>query len=75
MTWTKAGELKIARSEHGAIHNGVKMIIAGGDGNYKSESCDVVDGSVTCIAQAPTLDNYSLYPEMFLVPDSFCKNI
>ena len=70
-----AGELNFAIFGHGVIYNGEKMIIVGGEDNRKSEACDIVNGSVTCIAQAPTLDNYAYYPEMFLVPDSFCKNI
>lgn len=82
-TWAKAGELNVARRAHGAIFTGEKMIIAGGQNDsgrsrqyiLKSESCEVVNGLVTCIEQAPTLDNYYLYPEMYLVPDTFCKDI
>ena len=50
------------------------MIVAGGLGNYKTESCSVEDGVVNCIEQAPELDDYYGYPEMYLVEDDFCKN-
>lgn len=75
LTWTKAGELIHAREGHGAIYNGEKLIVAGGERYFKSESCDVVNGLVTCTEQEPTLYYYWAYPEMFLVPATFCKNI
>ena len=75
LTWTKAGELNYARYGHGAIYNGERIIVAGGYGSYKTESCSVDEnGVVNCIEQAPTLDNYRYYPEMFLVDDAFCKD-
>ena len=76
LTWTKAGELNYARNGHGAIYNGERIIVAGGVGNYKTESCSVDEnGVVNCIEQAPTLSNYAYYPEMYLVDDAFCKDI
>ena len=76
LTWTKAGELNYAKRGHGAIYNGERIIVAGGIGNYKTESCSVEEnGVVNCIEQAPTLDYYNDYPEMYLVDDAFCKDI
>ena len=76
LTWTKAGELNYARDGHGAIYNGERIIVAGGNGNYKTESCSVDEnGVVNCIEQAPTLYDYAFYPEMYLVDDAFCKDI
>ena len=76
LTWTKAGELNYARDSHGAIFNGERVIVAGGNGNYKTESCSVDEnGIVNCTVQAPTLSYYSFYPEMYLVDDAFCKDI
>ena len=75
LTWTKAGELNYARYGHGAIYNGERIIVAGGYGNYKTESCSVNEnGVVNCIEQAPTLNKYADYPEMYLVDDAFCKD-
>ena len=75
-TWTKAGELKYARDSHGAIFNGERIIVAGGYDYYKTESCSVDEnGVVNCTEQAPTLDEYAYYPEMYLVDDAFCKDI
>ena len=76
LTWTKAGELNYARDGHGAIYNGERIIVAGGHGNYKTESCSIEEnGVVNCIEQAPTLFYYWRYPEMYLVDDAFCKDI
>ena len=76
LTWTKAGELNYARSGHGAIYNGERIIVAGGGGKYKTESCSVNEnGVVNCIEQAPILDYYYDYPEMYMVDDAFCKDI
>ena len=80
LTWTKAGELNYARDSHGAIFNGERIIVAGGCGlndcELKTESCSVEEnGVVNCIEQAPTLDYYVDYPEMYLVDDAFCKDI
>ena len=79
LTWTKAGELNYARNGHGAIFNNELIIVAGGYGNNakkKTESCSANEnGVVNCIEQAPTLDRYYEYPEMYLVDDAFCKDI
>ena len=76
LTWTQAGELNYARRGHGAIFNNEEIIVAGGNGHYKTESCSVKEnGIVSCTAQAPTLKFYYEYPEMYLVDDNFCKDI
>ena len=76
LTWTKAGELNYARDEHGAIYNGERIIVAGGYGEKKTESCSVDEnGVVNCTVQAPILYGHVQYPEMYLVDDAFCKNV
>ena len=76
LTWSKAGELNYARYAHGAIFNGEWIIVAGGRGEQKTESCSVnQNGIVNCIEQAPTIKGYDTYPEMFLIDDEFCKDI
>ena len=76
ITWSKAGMLKVARRGHGAILNGDTLIVAGGAGTKKTETCNLSDnGTVNaCTEQtAPTLTNYYYYPELFLVNESFCE--
>lgn len=73
--WTKAGELNSAREGHGGIFNGDVFIIAGGDAKYQTEACSIENGEIFCMAQAPVLDRYYVYPEMYLVDDVFCKDI
>lgn len=83
-TWSMAGELKVARSFHGAIFNGDAFIIAGGSRKwdetddpaaYPTEHCSTNNGSVNCVEKAPILQYYANYPEMNLVPESFCKEM
>ena len=74
--WTKAGELNYGRRAGGAIINGERMIVAGGWSDKITESCAVNEnGVINCTEQAPTLDNYYQYPEMYLVDHAFCKDI
>lgn len=75
MKWTKSGNLKTNRSGHGAIFNGDLVLVAGGVGHLKTESCSITSGSVSCIEQKPILKDYSNYPELYLVPHVFCKEV
>ena len=79
LTWAKAGELIYARHGYGAIFTGDVMVVAGGHDDhkslYKTESCEFINGFVTCIELTATLNDYAYFPEMHLVSDTFCKNI
>ena len=74
MVWSKSGELVNGRWGHNAIYNGSNLIVVGGNSiSYKTENCVISNNQVSCTAQNPSLTNYSLYPELFLVPVGFCK--
>ena len=76
MNWTQAGTLQQARRAHNAIFDGESMIIVGGNEikDLKTEVCSFQsDKSVSCTAQEPALTDYSHYPALFLVDQSFCK--
>ena len=76
MVWSNAGELMYAREAHNAIYDGTNIIVVGGElGPIRTESCAVSKGLVTCTGQDPSLKNYFLYPELFLVQADFCKNL
>ena len=77
-TWSKAGSLKNRRNGHGAIFDGEKFMILGGYKKYggamKNEVCTLSGTSMTCEEASKSLDNYSYYPELFLVAQDFGKN-
>ena len=78
LAWTKPGGLIYPRESHGAIFNGKVMIVAGGHGDFKRESCSIQNeefNTISCAAEATKLYYYSYYPEMYLVDDAFCKNV
>ena len=78
--WYNAGELMNARFGHNAIYvpsEGI-LVIGGSTQNgpflLKNEVCTILDGTLACREQSPTLENYLFYPELFVVPDNFCQN-
>ena len=84
MVWSKAGDLVNGRYGHNAIFDGSSIIVVGGgyvnsnnhsDHKLKTEKCELSGGKVTCHEQNPLLDNYTKYPELFLVQAEFCKNL
>ena len=77
MKWEKVGSLETPRQGHNVIYDGQKMIIVGGWGQegFNSEVCSHgADNSVSCKSQPPKLTMYTFYPELFLVPNTFCQN-
>ena len=78
--WTEAGKMNQARYGHNVIHNGVFIMVIGGwsedkgfNGEVQTERCSLINGSFSCFSQTPELKDYFSYPELFLVPDDFCK--
>ena len=71
--WTKAGQLNRGRYGHNVIFDGQYIIVVGGELERDTERCQLQNGAITCTTQEPKLNYYYLYPELFLVPDAFCK--
>ena len=77
--WTEAGKMNQGRYGHNVIYNGVFFMVIGGQlanltvTEFQTERCSVRNGSISCGSQTPELKGYSFYPELFLVPDNFCK--
>ena len=75
----KAGTLNYGRYGHGATFDGEKFLIIGGikdsGGAVKNEVCTLEGLTITCVEQSTALVVYSDYPELFLVPDDFGKDI
>ena len=69
-----AGELITPRRGHGSIYDGSRIIVVGGYGSpMKTEVCSLSDGTMDCKDQDPILTDYTYYPELFTIPDNFCK--
>ena len=77
--WQKVGELNSARDFHNAIFDGYYIIVVGGNpakgqgSQIPTETCAVEGNKVSCISRPPNLENYQHYPELFLVPQTFCE--
>ena len=79
-TWQKAGALKQGRYDHGAIFDGEKFLIIGGRRNWaddpiNNEVCTLKGSNMTCVKQSTALVNIYIYPQLFLVPEDFGKDI
>ena len=73
-SWSISGQLNTARRGHGIIFDGEYVLVIGGvSGSPKVEKCLLEDGVVMCTEQDPALTDYYYYPELYLVPDSYCK--
>ena len=72
--WSISGQLATGRYGHNVIFDGEYLLVVGGySGSPKVEKCLLDDGVVMCTQQDPALSGYYHYPELFLVPDSYCK--
>ena len=72
--WSISGQLVTGRYGHNVIFDGEYVLVVGGVGSNKMvEKCLLEDGVVICTQQDPALSDYENYPELFLVPDSYCK--
>ena len=69
-TWTKLGDLKVARKGHDVIQVDNKFIVVGGNresGDPPTESCKLNGQLVTCDTREPTLSNFAYWPELLIV--------
>ena len=75
--WTQAGKLQVGRRAHNAIFDGRYVVVVGGnDIELPTEICSIKDDStISCTSQEPNLYGYSHFPELYLVEESFCKNV
>ena len=67
-SWTKLGNLKVARYGHGVIQVDNEFIVVGGRGNLPTESCKLNGQSMKCTTREPQLLNFAYYPELMLFP-------
>ena len=74
--WTKVGDLKIARLDHGVFVQQVEFVVVGGAPEeyatgVATERCHLNGEEVQCEAVSPELLLYSI-PAMMRVPHNYC---
>ena len=82
LLWSVAGEMMALRRAHNVVFNDNGFLIIGGrnyldkenDHSRPTEKCIIQNDTISCTTQAPTLTYYEYYPELFLVPETFCKD-
>ena len=74
-SWSKLGDLNTARRFHNVIYDGEVFMVIDGNASLKTEKCVLSGSTMTCTQQAPTLNLYSQYPGLVIVPDDFCTEI
>ena len=72
--WDRVGKLNKGRSRHSMIERNGEILVIGGDSKFNTERCNYQDdGQMHCVEQDPKLSEYAFFPELFPVPDDFCK--
>ena len=71
-SWTKLGNLKVARRGHGVIRVDNEFIVVGGnqdvDKDEATESCKLNGQSMICNTRYPKLIDFGFYPELLVTP-------
>ena len=67
--------MKTTRYAHNVIFDGEHFLVVGGRDIKKTERCTLNNGLMTCTEQNPELKDCARYPELFLVPVDFCKEL
>ena len=71
-SWTKLGDLKVARHGHGVIQVYNEFIVVGGsqigNKNKPTESCKLKQQTMICTTREPSLSTFSYFPELMLIP-------
>ena len=77
--WSKVGDLQTGRRGHNAIFDGTYALIVGGyagsNVNVPTEKCSLTSDGMSCTSQNPSLYDYWYYPELFMIPYDYCKNL
>ena len=75
-TWSEVGHLNVKRRGHGAIFDGVELVVIGGYEAHSIEHCTLTEGHFECFIteQVKTYDftNYVFYPELAIIGGTFC---
>ena len=75
LVWSKVGDLNESKWGHNVIFDGNYALVIGGRYTMPTEKCTLSTSEVNCTEQNPSLYEYAIYPELFLVPSNFCQNL
>ena len=80
LKWSQCGELLEPRRVHSVIVSQSEFIVVGGTvqnspEGVRTEQCSISNTVVCSNLADPNLSDYKRYPELFNVPDSFCKSL
>ena len=75
-SWTRLGDLNVAREAHGVIQVENEFIVVGGTRKWRpngddyepTESCKLKRESMICKTREPKLSRFTHYPELMLIP-------
>ena len=72
LLWSQVRNLVTPRRAHAVAFDGLYFLVVGGRDTNPTEKCSLTSNRITCVSQVPTLTDYSYYPELFMVNESFC---
>ena len=69
---SSVGEFNSNKFAHNVAFDGTFMLVIGGVDQQATEKCSFDGDQVICTEQSPVLEAYQEYPELFMVPPTFC---
>ena len=70
-TWSNVGTLNLQRHAHGVILAENSFMVIGGFGWMTNEICQLTNQEFTCYRLATELNDYALWPILYLVDDNY----
>ena len=74
-TWSQIGKLNVGNSLQNVAFDGSYFLVVGGHGKKKTEKCSLSRSNAAyqmkCELLEPILDNYSYYPEVYMVDQNY----
>ena len=71
-TWSKSGELNVKRYGHGVVAINDYFMVVGGYGYKSTEKCKIFGGHLSCSKLDQKLENFAVYPELFIIDPDRC---
>ena len=72
--WTKLGSLQHDRHAFGIIEVHTKYLVMGGQGEMRTETCELKNEKIECTSREPTLNEFRFYPALMIVPSDYADN-
>ena len=72
--WRKLGNFHNSRHGFGVIEIDQKFLVMGGQGNKRTELCEVKNETIVCTSREPTMANFRYNPEMMIVASDYANS-